>query len=188
MGYCNGTETAVWRDKLPAGLEECPCRIFRRLDNRQSGNLATGNLALLPECPQLTFSSSSSRVPTYRATPVPTQHRDNRHPPKMPISITKEQAVSCCASPGWAERLASGSPYCDFSSIIDAARRVWWAETGASEWLKAFAAHPRIGDNKAVEEKPAAFAAFSRSEQAAANESSSADVAQELLRWNRCPP
>lgn len=34
-----------------------------------------------------------------------------------------------------------------------------------TEWLSAFSAHPKIGDGKAVEAKPAAFGAFSRSEQ-----------------------
>jgi len=103
----------------------------------------------------------------------------------MHLAITKDQAIGCCASPAWAEKIAARSPYHDFSALVDSARRIWWEEIGPTEWLFAFAAHPKIGDNKAVEQKPAAFAAFSRSEQAAANETASADVAQELLRWNR---
>ena len=103
----------------------------------------------------------------------------------MPIAVTKEQCLSCCASATWSERVAARSPYSDFPQVLDAARAIWWKETGIEEWLKAFAAHPKIGDNNAVEKKPAAFAAFSRSEQAAANQTTSNDVTQELLRWNR---
>jgi len=102
----------------------------------------------------------------------------------MPIAVTKDQCISCCASASWAERVATGSPYRDFPHLLDAARRIWWTETGVLEWLNAFAAHPKIGDNK-LPLQPSAFAAFSRSEQAAANQSSSTDVAQELLKWNK---
>ena len=114
--------------------------------------------------------------------------RSTIEPMSNVITISKDQAIGCCASPAWAEKIAACSPFRDFSDLIDAARSIWWAKIGPSEWLSAFAAHPKIGDNKAVEQKPAAFAAFSRSEQAAANETSSTDVAQELLRWNRCHP
>ena len=107
---------------------------------------------------------------------------------QMAFKISQEQSISCCASPQWAHRLAAASPFRDFAEVVDSARCIWWAEVGASEWLSAFAAHPRIGDNKAVEEKPAAFAAFSRSEQTEANESYSEDVAEELLKWNRYKP
>ena len=123
---------------------------------------------------------SCPRMPTHR-------HRFRLPHPNhlMTLSITKDQAIGCCASPAWAEKLAACPPFRDFYNLVDAARRIWWAEIGPTEWLTAFQAHPKIGDNRAVEQKPAAFAAFSRSEQAAANETANADIAQELLRWNR---
>jgi 2-oxo-4-hydroxy-4-carboxy--5-ureidoimidazoline (OHCU) decarboxylase len=51
--------------------------------------------------------------------------------------------------------------------------------------MSAFAAHPKIVDHKAVEDKPAAFAAFSRTEQAAAATTTSSEVTAELQSWNK---
>lgn len=103
----------------------------------------------------------------------------------MAYSISEEQAFSCCASRQFAARLASGGPYAEFADLIAAARRIWWNEVGVTEWLAAFAAHPKIGDKKGTEDKPAAFAAFSRSEQAAAASSTTEDVAQQLSQLNQ---
>eukprot|EP00195_Chlamydomonas_chlamydogama_P015249 CAMPEP_0202891480 /NCGR_PEP_ID=MMETSP1392-20130828/1527_1 /ASSEMBLY_ACC=CAM_ASM_000868 /TAXON_ID=225041 /ORGANISM="Chlamydomonas chlamydogama, Strain SAG 11-48b" /LENGTH=317 /DNA_ID=CAMNT_0049575241 /DNA_START=100 /DNA_END=1053 /DNA_ORIENTATION=+ len=103
----------------------------------------------------------------------------------MTYSITEEQALSCCASKAFAAKLAAASPFADFGTLVDTARRIWWSEVGTTEWLDAFAAHPKIGDHEAVEQKPAAFAAFSKSEQAAAAESTTSAVAEELRELNK---
>ncbi len=82
----------------------------------------------------------------------------------MPLSITESEALSICASPAFAKRLAAGSPYRDFGELVDAAQRIWWREIGPGEWLAAFDAHPKIGET-AHRDHSAAFAAFSHSEQ-----------------------
>jgi hypothetical protein len=83
----------------------------------------------------------------------------------MALGISEQQAISICASPAFARKLSISSPYRDFSELVDAARNIWWKEIGPSEWLSAFAAHPRIGESKAADERSEEFAAFSRSEQ-----------------------
>ncbi len=102
------------------------------------------------------------------------------------IAVGEEGAFSCCASRSFAARLARAGPFPDFGALVETARRVWWQECGVGEWLAAFAAHPKIGEHKAASgQHSAAFEAFSSKEQAAAQQSSSADVAEELRAWNQ---
>ncbi len=64
-------------------------------------------------------------------------------------SLSKEDAeaqlYSCCAHRGWAARVAAGRPYRDRSALLASAEAAW-SELGRSDWLEAFAAHPRIGE------------------------------------------
>lgn len=103
----------------------------------------------------------------------------------MALSITYEQAISCCASIRFAQQLASEGPYADMDALLVAARSIWWTQTGVPGWLEALAAHPKIGDKNGVEGKPEAFASFSRNEQAAASQNLSNDVSAELIGWNQ---
>ena len=103
----------------------------------------------------------------------------------MVLHVTEAQALTCCASLQWARKLANMSPFADFDALLESARSIWWSGTGVSGWLEAFAAHPKIGDNKAAEAKPAQFGALSRSEQAMAAETSTAEVARELGELNQ---
>ncbi len=98
------------------------------------------------------------------------------------ISLSEQAAFSCCASPAWSRHLAGCYP--DFDALLNKARASWWKEVNVLEWLVAFSAHPKIGEIKAEELKPA-FATFSRAEQAAATQSATSDVAAELQRWNK---
>jgi OHCU decarboxylase len=55
------------------------------------------------------------------------------------------QLYSCFAHRGWASRVAAGRPYPDMSSLMASADAAWsWLKP--SDWLQAFAAHPRIGE------------------------------------------
>ena len=47
-------------------------------------------------------------------------------------------------SKAWAERIAERRPFEDLPSLQRIAEQVWWT-LGESDWLEAFAAHPRIG-------------------------------------------
>jgi len=60
------------------------------------------------------------------------------------------QLKTCCASQRWAEAMALERPYPTPESLYDAADRVWWS-LDQSDWLQAFAAHPRIGDRAAAD-------------------------------------
>jgi allantoinase len=51
----------------------------------------------------------------------------------------------CCGSAAWAARMAAGCPYSSAYTLADAADRVW-QESKRDDWLQAFGAHPRIGE------------------------------------------
>lgn len=70
----------------------------------------------------------------------------------------------CCGSSRWARELESLRPFDSEEAVLEAAERIWW-RLEESDWLEAFAAHPRIGGVVPAPEH-AATAAWSRAEQA----------------------
>jgi len=57
----------------------------------------------------------------------------------------RAQLGTCCASRRWAAAVAAGRPYRTHESLYRAADLAWRALDEA-DWLEAFAAHPRIGE------------------------------------------
>ncbi|HEV2027477.1 MAG TPA: 2-oxo-4-hydroxy-4-carboxy-5-ureidoimidazoline decarboxylase [Candidatus Dormibacteraeota bacterium] len=57
----------------------------------------------------------------------------------------KSRLNSCFANRAWAARVAAGRPYQDLSALLASAESAW-VELQPSDWLEAFAAHPRIGE------------------------------------------
>ena len=64
-------------------------------------------------------------------------------------ALSSEEAerrlYSCFANRAWAARVAAGRPYHDLTALLASAESAW-TEVEASDWLAAFAAHPRIGE------------------------------------------
>jgi allantoicase len=52
---------------------------------------------------------------------------------------------SCCASSEWVRKMIAARPFKDWDALSKAADDIWSA-VGTEQWLEAFAAHPRIGD------------------------------------------
>jgi allantoicase len=55
------------------------------------------------------------------------------------------ELLRTCASKRWAEQLAARFPFVDAAALMAAGDRVWRG-LDRSDWLEAFAAHPRIGE------------------------------------------
>ncbi len=91
--------------------------------------------------------------------------------------------LSCCGSPQWARTLVERRPYASFAALLVDAEAVWF-EVPESEWLAAFACHPRIGEKKSEVQTTAQFAAWSGSEQGAA-QATLIDVESALAEGNR---
>ncbi|MDP9343890.1 MAG: allantoicase [Actinomycetota bacterium] len=65
-----------------------------------------------------------------------------------PAARCEAELLRCCGSNAWAQRIAAGRPYASFDDVLAAADREWNA-LGPDDWLKAFAAHPRVGERSA---------------------------------------
>jgi len=88
----------------------------------------------------------------------------------------------CCTSRRWVEGMLSARPFDDADAVRDRARDVWQS-LGESDWLEAFAGHPKIGDVSSLRERYAASADLAASEQAGVAAAGD-DVIERLARGN----
>jgi len=91
--------------------------------------------------------------------------------------------LACCGSGVWATTLVARRPYTDFEEFVADAEAVWFG-LPESEWLTAFACHPRIGEKKVPAAAGERFAAWSGTEQSSAQATLEA-VAAALVEGNR---
>jgi OHCU decarboxylase len=65
---------------------------------------------------------------------------------------SKEEAyntlINICSSEIWAENMVESMPFQSFTALYEIAAKEWWS-LSQEEWLKAFAAHPKLGDRAA---------------------------------------
>jgi OHCU decarboxylase len=61
------------------------------------------------------------------------------------LLISESELLGCCGCGEWVKRMVALQPFSTPGEMLEAADRVWW-ELGPSDWLEAFAAHPRIGE------------------------------------------
>ncbi len=88
----------------------------------------------------------------------------------------EREFLRCCGSVRWARTMTARRPFRDRSSMLEEADTIWRG-LEASDWLEAFAAHPRIGES-------AQSSAWSAGEQAAMAAASAA-VRPRLAAVNR---
>ena len=83
-------------------------------------------------------------------------------------SLPPEQAaleiLPCCGSNSWARQMAALRPIEDEDSLLAASDKIWRSLT-ESDWMEAFAHHPRIGHSVAPSTAPARSAQWSSEEQ-----------------------
>ena len=58
----------------------------------------------------------------------------------------EDRLYASFASRDWATEMAAGRPYRDVDQLLDAAETAW-SRLKPGDWLRAFAAHPRIGES-----------------------------------------
>ena len=97
-----------------------------------------------------------------------------------PPDAAAAQLLTVCGSSRWAATVAANRPFETPDALIADAEEVWLS-LDESDWLEAFACHPRIGEKKAP---TTGYLAHSESEQAAAQQTLDA-VAASLLAGNR---
>lgn len=106
-------------------------------------------------------------------------------PPAAPVSLAAfntmpaEQAstmlLHCCGSRKWAQAMAAKRPFDSLPHLIRDAEAAWFA-LEPTDWLEAFAHHPRIGERNLDEAK------FGATAQVAAREQSGMAAASQAIR------
>ena len=96
------------------------------------------------------------------------------------LARAEAQLLACCGSYTWASRVAAQRPFLTLADLIAQGETIWLSLT-ETDWLEAFAHHPRIGEKKAP---TTAFLASSVAEQATA-QASLDQVALALTHGNR---
>jgi OHCU decarboxylase len=104
----------------------------------------------------------------------------------LPAAAAESALAEVCGAPGWASAVSSARPFADASALLAAAEAAWDG-LPREAWLEAFAAHPRIGEDRRVSGADASE--WSRAEQAgmaSADEATRDDLAEvqrEYERW-----
>lgn len=87
---------------------------------------------------------------------------DLTHLNQAPRDAAVLELLACCASAEWAAAMADRRPFADLDALLTAASDEWWIRS-EDDWLEAFAAHPRIGEQRSGTDR---LATWSRAEQA----------------------
>lgn len=90
---------------------------------------------------------------------------------QAPRAEAMAQLLTCCGSTQWAQRMAAARPFADTTALLQQAAHIW-GSLAATDWLEAFAAHPKIGERKTGQ--PAQSARWSNAEQSGMNAASNA--------------
>jgi OHCU decarboxylase len=94
--------------------------------------------------------------------------------------IDREVLLACCGSRAWVDGLTKRLPSAGTATLQKAAEEVWWSLT-ESDWLEAFAAHPKIGEKQVS----AKWSAAEQSGMAQASEQTAAAVARMNEEYER---
>jgi OHCU decarboxylase len=102
-------------------------------------------------------------------------------------SISPEYAqaefLKCCGSTRWAQAMTQNRPFDSFETVLATADETWWS-LGTEDWLEAFRAHPKIGEQKAAAAQSEQARAWSAQEQSAVANAGAQAIAQ-LAERNR---
>lgn len=94
----------------------------------------------------------------------------------LPGPRAREELLSCCASPRWAELVAAGRPY-DGAEALRAAGDTALAALAWDELRPALEAHPRIGERSRAQGREADWSRAEQSRAVAPDAATAADLA-----------
>jgi len=102
---------------------------------------------------------------------------------RLPVGLAEAEFLKCCGSSRWAAGMAAARPFPDFQAVSDEADRQF--ETLVDDdWLEAFRAHPKIGEQKAAGHQSAEASRWSAEEQSRTHDANR-DVIEALAEGNR---
>lgn len=79
------------------------------------------------------------------------------------------ELLRCCHSEKWAHALVASRPFAGDFELFERAESAWW-DLDSTDWLEAFAAHPRIGDRPAADSSTAEWSSAEQSGMAEASD------------------
>jgi len=83
----------------------------------------------------------------------------------MPESTAADLLADCCGSSQWVLAMLATRPFGSREAVLSAGDRIW-SSLSESDWLEAFAHHPRIGEGTGTFSQGERGAAWSAGEQA----------------------
>jgi OHCU decarboxylase len=95
----------------------------------------------------------------------------------------QNEILACCGSRAWTRGMAARRPLRNEAAVLAAADEIW-SNLGESDWVEAFASHPRIGESRAPQAATARSEAWSAQEQSTVA-ASGEDVKIALAEANR---
>ena len=102
---------------------------------------------------------------------------------ELPADHAEAELLKCCGSTRWAREMAAARPFADVEGLLNKADAVWHS-LGQQDWLDAFHAHPKIGEQKAAATQSEQAQSWSAQEQSGV-QSASAATATALTAGNR---
>ena len=67
----------------------------------------------------------------------------------LPPAQAEAEFLKCCGSKRWARALTDSRPFVSADELTAKADSIWWS-LSEEDWLEAFRAHPKIGQQKAA--------------------------------------
>lgn len=67
----------------------------------------------------------------------------------IPSARATELFTACCGSSRWVSKMVARRPFKSRDAVLDAGDEIW-KSLEKSDWLEAFAHHPRIGESKSA--------------------------------------
>ncbi len=98
-------------------------------------------------------------------------------------SEVETEFLTCCGSTRWAQAMSAARPFAAVDDLLTKADEIWWSLSEA-DWLEAFRAHPKIGEQKAAAAQSVQAQNWSAQEQAGVTQAP-ASVINELAERNR---
>ena len=83
----------------------------------------------------------------------------------LPAAACAELFAACCGSSRWVSELVALRPFASLDELHRVGDDVWWT-LEESDWLEAFAHHPRIGGTRSASPQSERAASWSAGEQA----------------------
>jgi OHCU decarboxylase len=101
----------------------------------------------------------------------------------MPAADAEAEFLKCCGSHRWAQGMAAARPFVSEEQLFSQADEISSSLTD-EDWLQAFRAHPRIGENKAAAGQTQQEAGWSAQEQSSI-QAAATDTIARLASGNR---